>query len=137
MATGYSQLKFDIDNLKRKTGVTDTQLDRRIEHEMFVRSPGFDLTNDEIWRLAGMAGLCGSYEKFVGSPGFDLTNDEIADLKDCASKHGNQNAMYEALKKWENKIRDFTYRSLLEILISLCEGPLADQVCRICELVYK
>ena len=117
MATGYSQLKFDIDTLKEKTGVTDTQLDQRIEQE----------------QLMSLASLLGSYEKFVRSPGFALTNAEIADLKDCASKHGNQLAMYEALKKWGNVIRDFTYRSLLEILISLREGALADQVCRTCE----
>ncbi len=119
MATRYSQL--NIDTLKQKTGVTDTQLDQRIEKE-------------KLWNLAG---LLGSYDKFVNSPGFDLNNADIADLKDCASKHGNQQAMCEALKKWENVICDFTYRSLLEILISLREGALADQVCRTCELLYK
>ncbi|XP_064397118.1 uncharacterized protein LOC135343986 [Halichondria panicea] len=39
-------------------------------------------------------------------------------------------AMCEALRKWENIIRDFTYQSLLEILIGRREGALADQVCR-------
>ncbi len=121
MATRYSQLNIDIDTLKQKTGVTDTQLDQRIEQE----------------HLMSLASLLGSYKKFVNSPGFGLTNADIADLKDCASKHGNQLAMYEALTKWENVICDFTYRSLLEILISLREGALADQVCRTCELLYK
>ena len=46
-------------------------------------------------------------------------------------------AMCEALRKWENIIRDFTYQSLLEILIGRREGALADQVCRTCELLYK
>ncbi len=110
-----------IDTLKQKIGVTDTQLDQRIEQE-------------QLWSLAG---LLGSYDKFVRKPGFDLNNADIADLKDCASKHGNQQAMYEALKKWENIILDFTYRSLLEILIGRREGALADQVCRTCELLYK
>ncbi len=119
MATRYSQLNIDIDTLKQKTGVTDTQLDQTIEQE----------------KLMSLASLLGSYEKFV--PGFDLTNAEIADLKDCAFRSGYRQAMYEALRKWENKILDFTYRSLLEILISLCEGALADQVCRTCELLYK
>ncbi len=121
MATRYSQLNIDIDTLKQKTGVTDTQLDQRIEQE----------------KLLSLASVLGSYQKFVNSPGFDLTNADIADLKDCASKHGNQQATYTALRKWENVICDFTYRSLLEILISLCEGALADQVCRTCELLYK
>ena len=119
MATRYSQLNIDIDTLKQKTGVTDIQLDQRIEQE-------------QLWSPAS---LLGSYEKFV--PGFHLNNSDTADLKDCAFRNGYQQAMYEALKKWENKILDFTYRSLLEILISLCEGALADQVCRTCELLYK
>ena len=121
MATRYSQLNIDIDTLKQKTGVTDTQLDQRIEQE-------------QLWSLAG---LLGSYKKFVRSSGFDLNNADIEDLKECASKHGNQQAMYEALMKWGKFIRDFTYRSLLEILIGLREGALADQVCRTCELLYK
>ncbi len=121
MATRYtcSQLNIDIDTLKQKTGVTDTQLDQRIEQE----------------QLMSLASLLGSYEKFV--PGFHLNNSDTADLKDCAFRSGYRQAMYEALKKWENKILDFTYRSLLDILISLCEGALADQVCRTCELLYK
>ncbi|XP_064395248.1 uncharacterized protein LOC135342446 isoform X2 [Halichondria panicea] len=115
MATRYSQLSIDIDTLKQKTGVTDTQLDQRIEQE-------------QLWSLAG---LLGSYNKFVRKPGFDLNNADIADLETIASKrNGNQQAMCEALRKWGNVIRDFTYRSLLEILISLREGALADQVCR-------
>ncbi|XP_064392955.1 uncharacterized protein LOC135340534 [Halichondria panicea] len=114
MATRYSQLNIDIDTLKQKTGVTDTQLDQRIEQE-------------QLWSLAG---VLGSYKKFVRSSGFDLNNADIEDLKECASKHGNQQAMYEALMKWGKFIRDFTYRSLLEILIGLREGALADQVCR-------
>ena len=117
-----SQLNIDIDILKQKTGVTDTQLDQRIEHE-------------QLWSLAG---LLGSYDKFVRKPGFDLNNADIADLETIASKrNGNQQAMCEALRKWGNVIRDFTYRSLLEILISLREGAMADQVCKTCELLYK
>ncbi len=121
MATRHSQLNIDIDTLKQKTGVTDTQLDQRIEQE----------------NLLSLASLLGSYEKFVRKPGFDLTNADIADLKKIAFMNGNQLAMCEALRKWENVICDFTYRSLLEILISLREGALADQVCRTCELLYK
>ncbi len=51
----YSQLNIDIDTrtLKQKTGVTDTQLDQRIEQE-------------KLWSLAG---LLGSYDKFVESQG--------------------------------------------------------------------
>ncbi len=122
MATRYSQLNIDIHTLKQKTGVTDTQLDQTIEQE-------------QLWSLAG---LLGSYDKFVRKPGFDLNNADIADLETIASKrNGNQLAMYEALRKWENVIRDFTYRSLLEILLSLREGALADQVCRTCELLIN
>ncbi len=119
MATRYSQL--NIDTLKLKTGVTDTQLDQRIEQE----------------HLMSLADLLGSYEKFVRKPGFDLTNADIADLKKIAFMNGNQLAMCEALTRWRKFITPFTYRSLLEILISLREGALADQVCRTCELLYK
>ena len=119
--TRHSQHNIDIDILKQKTGVTDTQLDQTIEE-------------DKLWSLAG---LLGSYDKFVRSSGFDLNNADIADLKDCALRSGNQQAMYEALKKWENVILDITYRSLLKILLSFREGTLADQVCRTCELLYK
>ncbi len=88
-----------------------------------------------MWSLAG---LLGSYEKFVRKPGFDLNNADVADLETIASRrNGNQQAMCEALRKWENVICDFTYRSLLQNLISLREGALADQVCRTCELLYK
>ncbi len=121
MATRFSQLNIDIHTLKQKTGVTDTQLDQRIEQE----------------KLLSLASLLGSYEKFVRKPGFDLTNADIADLKKIAFMNGNQLAMCEALRKWENVITPFTYRSLLEILISLREGALADQLCRTCELLYK
>ncbi len=116
MATRHSQLNIDIDALKQNTGVTDTQLDQIIEKE----------------KLLSLADLLSSL------PGFDLTKAAIADVKDCASKHGNQLAMYEVLKKWENVICDFTYRSLLEIVIRLPEGAAsADKVCRTCELLYK
>ncbi len=56
-----SQLNIDIDTLKQKTGVTDTQLDQTIEQE-------------QLWSLAG---LLGSYDKFVRKPGFDLNNADI------------------------------------------------------------
>ena len=62
MATRYSQLNIDIHTLKQKTGVTDPQLDQRIEQE-------------QLWSLAG---LLGSYDKFVRKPGFDA---DIADLR--------------------------------------------------------
>ncbi len=45
MATRYSQLNIDIDTLKQKTGVTDTQLDQTIEQE----------------QLMSLASLLGSY----------------------------------------------------------------------------
>ncbi len=99
MATRYSQLNIDIDTLKQKTGVTDTQLDQRIEQE-------------QLWSLAG---LLGSYKKFVRSSGFDLNNADIADLKERSFRNGYRQAMYDALRKWEKFVRDFTYGSLLEI----------------------
>ena len=48
---------------------------------------------------------------------------EIADLRECAPKYGNEMAVYKALNC--GKIG-----TLVEVLVELKEGTLADQVCK-------
>ena len=45
--------------------------------------------------------------------------------------------MYKALKQWQGKNPYITYRALVEILVELKEGTLADQLCRAGELLYE
>ncbi len=115
---------FGIDDIKLRTGISDTQLDRRLIDE------------DHLWKLAG---LLGSYNHYVGTPGFGLNAADIADLKDIVQKEGHQFAMVEAFKKWFNVPRPGvgTYRSLIEILIKLDRVLLAEEVCRTGELLAK
>ncbi len=110
--------RLSIYDIKLQTGISDAQLDRRIE-------------GDKLWELSG---LLGSYRHYVGRAGFGLNAAAIADLRDCAKEDGNQYAMSEALRKWSNVTSAFTYRSLVEILIKLRKGTVAEDVCRTSEL---
>ncbi len=104
--------------LKERTDITDAQLDSRLEES----------------KLLELAGLLGNYKLFVGVPGFGLNEADKADLMDCARDIGNQHAMKEALKKWIDasykKDQVITYRLLVEILIELRKGTVAEAVCR-------
>ncbi len=112
--------RLSIDDIKLRTGISDAQLDTRIEE-------------DELWELSG---LLDSYELYSKNPGFNFNNATIADLKACAERNGHQHAMAEALRKWSNVTSVFTYRSLVEILIKLHKGSTADAVCETGELYY-
>ncbi len=114
---------FGIDDIKLRTGISDTQLDRRIG-------------KDQLWKLAG---LLGHFELYVGTSGFGLNQADIADLNAIALRSGHQQAMVEAFKKWFNVPRPGvgTYRSLIEILIKLDKVLLAEEVCRTGELLAK
>ncbi len=111
--------KMDKTDHLKVTGITDTQLDGRIEE-------------GALWEIAG---LLGSYEQYVGTPGFNLNAADKADLKTSADKNGNQHAMKEALTKWFNVTRadKTTYRSLVDILLELRKKSAAEKVCRIGE----
>ncbi len=102
MATGIN-IEFDIEDLKVRTGIRDDQLDSRID-------------DNKLWDLAGHLG---SFELYVGKPGFNFNNAKIADLRASAKENGHQCAMREALRKWRNVVHNFTYRSLIQILIKL------------------
>ncbi len=110
--------------LKERTSITDAQLDSGLEE-------------NKLWELAGHLG---NFEVYVGVPGFGLNEADIADLKDCASANRHQHAMKEALKKWIDasykKGQVITYRVLVDILIELHKGTVAEKVCRTGEFNY-
>ncbi len=115
----------DIDHLKQSTGITDAQLNHRIDYSR---------DEDKLWTIAG---FLDSYDFYVGRPGFDLKKIDIADLRDCAWKRNNQYAMKMAFNKWVNGThadKPITYRSLVDILIELDQRIDAEKVCRTCEL---
>ncbi len=120
MAADMSTL---VGYLKARTGITDAQLDARIEV-------------DALWEIAD---LLGRYEQYVGRPGFDLNAADIADLKDCVRDSGNQHAIKVALTKWFNvtPADKTTYRSLVDILIALRKKSVAEKVCRIGESAFN
>ncbi len=107
-----------IENLKRRTGITEAQLDCSIEEKYF-------------WELAGHLG---NFELYLGKPGFDLKFNETAkaELKACASQKNYHFAMVEALKMWSSECVN-SYRKLVEILIELQKGLIAEEVCKIGE----
>ncbi len=114
-----ADMSSQVGYLKARTGITDAQLDGRIEE-------------DTLWEIAG---LLGSHELYVGTPGFNLNPADKADLKTFAERNGTQYAMKEAFTKWFNVTRadKTTYRSLVDILIELRNLPAAEKVCRIGE----
>ncbi len=115
---------YTLQALKERTEITDALLDSRLEES-------------KLWELAGHLG---NYEVYVGVPGFGLNSNkaDIADLKDCASANGHQYAMKKAFEKWLDVSYDkvITYRVLVEILIELRKGTVAEAVCRSGEFNY-
>ncbi len=115
--------RFCVDDIKKRTGISDAQLDRRLE-------------KDKLWELAG---VLGSYEEYAGTPGFDLSRTDIADLNARPESISHQHVMVEAFKKWLDMPRAdvVTYRSLIEMLIKLRKVRIAEEVCRTGELLAK
>lgn len=115
--------QLSVEDIKLSTGVSDAQLDKRLEE-------------DKLWELAQ---LFGNHEEYVETPGFGLSINDIADLNVIARNKSYQQAMVEAFKKWLNMPRAdvVTYRSLLEMLIKLDKVLLAELVCRTGEFLTK
>ena len=110
--------KLTVSLLKEKTGITDQQLNQKVEQSL----------------LKKLASFFDSWEKYVESPGLNLKVGQIADIRECASRHGNEMAMYKVLKLWQNRNPYVTYGTLVEVLVELNEGTLADQICKTGEL---
>ncbi len=120
-----AETQRDIDDLKQSTGITDVQLNHRINYSR---------DEDILWKIAG---FLGRYTNYVGRPGFDLSEGDKADLSDCARNNGNRHAMKMAFKKWHNVAhadKPVTYRSLVDILIKLDQRIDAEKVCETGEL---
>ncbi len=112
--------EVSVDEIKQRTGISDTQLDTRIQE-------------DKLWDIAG---LLGDYKFYVETPGFGLKKADKVDLKATSTSVGNRYAMVEAFKKWFNVSKDVvTYRSLAKILLELEKGSEAEAVCEFGELL--
>ncbi len=99
--------------LKRRTGVSDTQLDTEvIEHNLYNLAACFDNVDTYILKLGLLPG-------------------QQTDIKDLAFRQSTQIAMAEALKLWRapNPLVA-TFRALLIILLDLKRGDVAVRVCQ-------
>ncbi len=75
---------------------------------------------------------------YVNTPGLGLTEGQIAEVREYAFRNGNIKAVSKALSFWLNiKYPNHTYRLLIETLIELREGVLADLVARNGKLIIK
>ncbi len=120
-----AETQRDIDDLKQLTGITDVQLNHRINYSR---------DEDKLWKIAG---FMGRYTNYVGRPGFGLNESDKADLRDCFLDNSHQHAMKMAFNKWLNvpNPKPITYRSLVDILIQLRKKTIAEDVCRTGELL--
>ena len=102
-----------IEDLKRRTGVSDGQLDTEIiEHDLPDLAGCFDEVETYLYRL-------------------NLTPGQQTDVKDLAYRKSTMVAMTEALKLWRQP-NPFaaTFRTLLKITLSLGRGDVAVRICK-------
>ena len=94
-------------------GVTDLQLDRRIEEvDLYTLADCFDNTKDYVEKLG-------------------LTPGQQADVRTQAFVNGTQDGMGLALSYWKNRNPvGATFRALLLILLSVGKIDVAIQVCK-------
>ena len=67
---------------------------------------------------------------YLGVPGLGLAESERVDVTKRAFNEGNRRGMQLALNTWIRKHTYKTYRSLVEILLELEQGDLANKVCK-------
>ena len=102
-----------MEDVCRKTGVTDQQLDQEIP-------------NSDIILVA---------EKFQATPNLldrlNLTPADLGDVTDVRIRYGNQAGVAHALRVWQrvNPSRA-TFRALVEIAIGLRRGDTATDICK-------
>ena len=102
-----------IEDLKRRTGINDAQLDTLI-------------TEDDINVLANLFDNVRSYLDML-----QLKPAQQTDIMDLANWGGTRTAMAQALKLWcEPNPFAATFRALLEILLDLRRGIVAVRVCQ-------
>ena len=102
-----------IEQLKRETGVDDSQLATMIREE-------------DINKIAGLFDEVETYLDKLG-----LLPAQQTDVKDIAYRHSTTQAMTKALKLWRQPDPyAATFRALLEILLDLRRGDVALKVCQ-------
>ena len=102
-----------IEELKKRTGVTDAQLDTQItEHDFSDLAGCFDEVDTYLYKLK-------------------LTPAQHTDIKDLACRRNTTVAMTETLKLWcQPNPFAATFRALLEVLLELRRGDVAVKVCQ-------
>ncbi len=106
--------RLTVDILKQETGITDEQLASK--------------ANIAVLRKVVKHFHC--YEVYWGEPGLNLSRSQQADVKHCALRGGNEMAMVTALRLWSERNPYVSYRALVETLLELEEGVVADEVCK-------
>ena len=102
---------MSIETLKKVTGIDDSQLATIIREEDIIK----------------IAGFFGSVEIYLDKLGL-LPSDQ-ADIKDIVHTRNNTLAVMEALKHWRQpNPYTATFQALLEILLDLKRGDVADKV---------
>ena len=111
LATDHKTLT--VEDLKRRTGVSDMQLDSRIKEKDLPDLAGcFDQVDIYLYKL-------------------NLTPGQQTDVKDLAHQSSTTVAMAAALKFWRQPNPfDATFRALLELLLDLRRGDVAVSVCQ-------
>ena len=102
-----------VEGLKRRTGVSDGQLDTEIiEPDLPDLAGCFDEVETYLYKL-------------------NLTPGQQTDVKDLAYRQSTMVAMTEALKLWRQP-NPFatTFRTLLNITLSLGRGDVAVRICK-------
>ena len=102
-----------INDLQREVDISDCQLDTKIREE----------------HLLDVAGCFDCLETYLDKLG--LTPGQQTDVKDLAFRCNTKTAMAEALKLWRQpNPYTSTFKALVEILLDLRRGDVADRVCQ-------
>ena len=113
-------MAVSIDRLKLETGITELQLECRIDDNVLRRiAKEFD-----------------GWEKFVGSPGLNLSEAQKADVRDCVFLKGHEMGVVKALKFWSDGRPHKTIGDLVNIFMELDELVLAEKLCTTGELPH-
>ncbi len=104
-----------IEELKKHTKVTDSQLNTKIEDECIISiSELFENVEDYVMLLK-------------------LKPGQETDVTDLSHFRGIKIAMIKALKLWrEPHPYTATYRALVKILLEADKGNIADKICQFC-----
>ena len=109
--------EFNVDSLKQRTGITDKQLDSDVDARV----------------LQEIAKHFRSCERIVGPAGFNLNESQKADVERSVNHSGQEVGMFKALTFWRKRNPSVKYQHLIEIVLKLEGGLLAEQLCQIGE----